>query len=59
MNSQAPKHNCFADIPKEKRARVNNSRFVVQMECGTDCVLLENCEDETASGCDTYVAKSA
>ena len=32
MNSQAPKHNCFADIPKEKRARVNNSRFVVQME---------------------------
>ena len=33
--------------------------FVVQMECGTDCVLLENCEDETASGCDTYVAKSS
>ena len=32
VRSTAPKHNCFAEVPKEKRARVNNSRFVVQME---------------------------
>lgn len=32
VRSQAPKHNCFADVPKEKRARINNSRYVVNME---------------------------
>lgn len=32
VRSQAPKHNCFAEVPKEKRAKVNNSRFLVQME---------------------------
>ena len=32
INHSVPKHNCFAEVPKEKRARVNNSRFMVQME---------------------------
>jgi len=32
VRNTAPKHNCFAELPKEKRGRVNNSRFVVQME---------------------------
>ena len=32
VRNSVPKHNCFAEIPKEKRARVNNSRFVINME---------------------------
>lgn len=32
VSHSAPRHNCFAEIPKEKKAKVNNSRFVVQME---------------------------
>ena len=30
--AQAPKHNCFAEVPAEKKRRVNNSRYLVAME---------------------------
>lgn len=30
--ASVPKHNCFADVPAEKKKRVNNSRFLVAME---------------------------
>lgn len=32
VDSAAPKHNCFAQVSPEKRKKVNNSRFMVQME---------------------------
>jgi hypothetical protein len=32
VSSSVPKHNCFAEVPREKRARVQNSRFLIQME---------------------------
>ena len=32
VSHSAPRHNCFAEIPKEKKAKVNNSRFMVNME---------------------------
>ena len=32
VSHSAPRHNCFAEVPKEKKAKVNNSRYMVQME---------------------------
>ena len=32
VSTQAPKHNCFAEQSKEEKKRVNNSRFIVNME---------------------------
>ena len=32
MDYQIPKHNCFAEMPNEKKKRVNNSRFMIAME---------------------------
>ena len=32
VKESVPKHNCFAEIPREVRARTNNSRYMVQME---------------------------
>ena len=32
VSHSAPRHNCFAEVPKEKKAKVNNTRYMVQME---------------------------
>lgn len=32
ISNTVKKHNCFAEIPIEKRGRVNNSRYMIQME---------------------------
>ena len=32
VRNSVPKHNCFAEVPKEKKGKVNNSRFVIPME---------------------------
>ena len=32
VSHSAPRHNCYAEIPKEKKAKVNNSRYMVNME---------------------------
>ena len=32
VSHSAPRHNCFAEIPKEKKAKVNNSRYMINME---------------------------
>jgi len=29
VSCSAPRHNCFAEVPKEKKAKVNNSRYMV------------------------------
>jgi len=32
VSASAPKHNCFAKVTEEQKKKINNSRFVVQME---------------------------
>ena len=48
VEKQAPKHNCFAETSKEEKKRVNNSRFIVNMELRAKSEP-KNFEDEEVS----------